>query len=144
MTSDPRLPRADEAEKYLLACCVVWPERAAEFLHLVRPTDFFDDRFRRLWKRFQTQLEMYGAIDRLDAGKKLNCAALLFELADCAPTTVHAESRAEMVKLAARGRHAHEIFQKAANAILRGRPADAVIAQVSLALEAFEAEAIGA
>ena len=86
---------------------------------------------------------MRGEIDRLAAGKELKCSDLLMELAHGAPTTTWAECKAEAVQLAARGRHLHEILTKAAQAIERGRPADGVLAQLQLALEPFEAEAIG-
>lgn len=142
-SNPPLLPRADEAENYLLACLVDWPERAGEVLPLCRSTDFFHGMHQRLWRQFTTQFAMTGSIDRLAAGRELQCADFMFELADGAPTTVHAESRAEMVRLAARGRRLHEVFTRAAHAIERGRPADAVLAQVQLALEPFEAEAIG-
>ena len=137
----PLLPRADEAEKYLLACLVDWPERAGEILPLCKPADFFEPLHQKLWARFQTQHWATGDIDRLAAGRELECCDFLVELIEGAPTTAHAASRAEMVRQAARGRRAHEIFTKAADAILRGRPADAVIAQVQLALEPFEQEA---
>jgi replicative DNA helicase len=144
MNTDPRLPRADEAECYLLACLMDWPERAGEVLPLCQPSDFFETLHADLWRKFTTQLAMHGAIDRLAAGKELKCADRLLEFAYQAPTTEHAESRADMVKLAARGRQAHDVFQNAADAILDGRPADAVIAQVSLALESLETESIEA
>jgi replicative DNA helicase len=143
-TNSNQLPRADAEEKYLLACLMDWPERAGEILSLCKPTDFFHPLHQQLWRKFKTQLAMRGAIDRLAVGKDLGCAEFLLELTDGAPTTTWADGQAEAVKLAARGRQVHEILTKGAQAIERGRPADAVLSQVQLALEPFEVEAIGA
>jgi replicative DNA helicase len=143
VSDNNQLPRADEQEKYLLSCLMDWPDRAGEILPLCKPTDFFHELHAQLWRKFKTQLAMRGEIDRLAVGKELKCAEFLLELTEGAPTTAYADSQAEAVKLAARGRQLHEILTKGALAIERGRPADAVLSQVQLALEPFEAEAIG-
>src|SRR5690242_12515735 len=115
MTAEPPLPRADAEEKFLFSCLMDWPERSGEILRLCRPTDFFHPLHQKLWRKFATQLATTGSIDRLAAGKELNCAEFLLELTDGAPTTAYAESQADAVKLAARGRQAHGIFSKAAH-----------------------------
>jgi hypothetical protein len=61
----------------------------------------------------------------------------LLELGQDATTTAHAESRAKMVKDAARGRAHYDVLQRGANAVLSGRPTDSVLAQVEMAVEAF-------
>jgi replicative DNA helicase len=139
---DPRLPRADEAEKYLVTCIVGFPDRAPEIIPLVKAKHFFDPLYQKIWKAFNTQLLTSGAVNPLAVGRLLDCAADLLELGYESVTTAHAESRAEMVREAATGRALYEVCRRAADAILRGRTADSVRAQLHLALDGFEAEAV--
>jgi len=144
-SNDIRLPREDEKERDLIGCVLAFPERAGEILPLCRPTDFFEPLLQQLWRQLVTQWGTMGRVDCMAAARKIKCAQYVLEIAYSAPTTTaYAECLAEAIKLAARGRHLYEVLQRGADAILRGRPADAVLAQVQLALEPFEAEAIGA
>lgn len=145
MNDKGRLPRADAQERELLGCVLYFPDRAGEMLTLCAASDFFHDVHQRVWRKFATQYAMSGAIDRLECGKTLNCAQTLNELFIDAPTTTaYAVCLAEQIKLAARGRAIYELLQRGATAILSGRPGDAVLAQVMIAAETLEAEAIGA
>src|SRR5262245_16440196 len=137
MTSERRLPRAEQSERYLIQCCVGWPDRAAGIVPLIDPRDFSDQLHAHLWRAFRTQLDTKGEVDTLAAGKQLNCCAYLLELTGDLTTTAHAEMHAETIREAARARALYDVLQRAADAIMRGRTADSVLAQLELALPAF-------
>jgi replicative DNA helicase len=136
-TTDPRLPRADDAERYLITCVLGWPDRVGEIVPLVQPSEFFEPLHQKIWRTFSTQLALRGCCDPEAVAKQHDCALYLFELAQNLSTTVHAESEAERVKEAAKGRALFEVCYKAAQGILRRRPAVSVLAQLDLALSAF-------
>lgn len=136
--TEPRLPRADDAERYLLECLVVFPQRAHEILPLAKSTDFFEPLHQSLWRTFTRQHAITGEIDILAAGKKLGCADYLLELSFDCVTSVHAESRAKLVKDAARARAVHDICQRGADAILHGRSGESVLASLQMAMEGFQ------
>ncbi|HEX5471880.1 MAG TPA: DnaB-like helicase N-terminal domain-containing protein [Lacipirellulaceae bacterium] len=142
MNTEPEVPRADEHERYLLACLMDWPERAGEVLPLCRPTDFFDPMHQKLWRTFATQHATTGTIDRLAAGKQLGCCDLLIELTDCAPTTVHAESRAKMVRDAAQLRELDKVLDSGRKDIRARRPTQQILAKLQLHLAAIQEAAV--
>jgi replicative DNA helicase len=141
MSTDPRLPRADAAERYLIRCCVAWPERAHEILPLCKPTDFLDTLHQKIWREFATQYATTGGIDPMAVAKRLDCAAYLLELGQDAATAVHAATHAESLRDAARARRLFDVAQNAAQALLRGRPVDSVLTSLHMALDQFEKEA---
>jgi replicative DNA helicase len=135
--TDQLLPRDHEAEQNLIRCIIGWPHRAPEVLPLVEPRHFLDELHQLLWKSFKTQLETNGAVDALFAAIKLGCAQYLNELSVDCTTTAHAEMWAESVREKATARALHEVLSKGADALLRGRMAESVLAQLELALPAF-------
>lgn len=134
--TDPRLPRRDDAEEYLVQCVAAWPENANEVVPLLKPTDFFTPHYQKLWRVFTRQLA-FGSIDLVAAARECDCAYELYELRLDAVTAVHVESRVELVKNAAKARALYEVCQRAADALLRGRSADSVLASLSMALGGF-------
>jgi replicative DNA helicase len=140
--TDPRLPRAHKAERYLITCVLGWADRAPEIVPLLDAREFCHPLHRNLWKAFRTQLDTIGEVDPLAAGKQFNCCDYLLELSADVTTTADAANEAEAVREAARARALYDVCQRAANALLRGRTADSVLAQLNLALEGIDASSV--
>jgi replicative DNA helicase len=139
---DPQLPHDREAELYLLQCCVAWPDRAESFMHLVRSTDFVDELHQNLWRTFHRQFSLTGEIDPLEAAKQHDCVWFVIELQQDSSSAALADIHAAKMKSAAKARQVYDIAQRAADAILRGRSADSVLASMRVAMAAFEEPAV--
>src|SRR5262245_11985282 len=109
------LPREVESERYLIQCCVMWPDRYESFIHLVHSTDFVDELHQKLWRTFHRQAKL-GMIDPVAAGKQHDCVLYLIEIADNASSAALAEIHADKMKQAAMARQLYDITHKAGQA----------------------------
>jgi replicative DNA helicase len=111
-------------------------------MRLVDSTDFVDELHQKLWRCFNRQFSTAGKIDAVEAARLHDCLWYLIEIKNDASSAALAEIHAASMKAAAKARQLYEITHRAAEAILRGRSADSVIATLKMALEAFGEPAV--
>ncbi len=100
MNETEQLPRAHDAEEYVLGCLVVFPTQADEIFSRLTATDFFDAEHQKIFAAAQRQYAA-GAIDPALLGRECGAAKLLVELGlnpSSAPTTaVHIPTEARKI-----------------------------------------------
>jgi hypothetical protein len=139
-----RLPKAHDAERYVLGCLVRFPERADEVLSSgLRTTDFVDRDHQRIFAAFREQFTS-GAVDPVLVGRGTNSSGYLFELADDVQTTVHVATEAAKIIDARRKRQLLGYGESLREAALNGQPADDVFRMHAADLDDYQREAAGA
>jgi hypothetical protein len=139
-TSTEALPRADDAERYILGCFVRFPERADEVLATqLRSTDFVDPLHQKLFQAFIDQ-HVRGGIDPVLVGRQTDSAGELLILAENVTTSVHVPAEAAKIIETRRKRQLHQIVEAAGEAALNGQASSDVFNALTADLVDFRQE----